>query len=546
MRADDIRFTRRSTMLAAVLMVWACVALGYLVGPPLSMEKLTAEADIVFKGTVVSSGLVQDDWFKPLPDFVVQETQFAVISVMKGDDPGTTLRFRHYDESPQPRGHMFQPQYYHFESNRTYVVFAKNAERAGIYRQLRASHTGKADQGALLCLDNKPVLAESVSEALWNELTFMLKDTDVSNVTYAIRQLDQMSGGQDRYDSTQDFDRTNVLTLVHDLMTNSDSRIAQAAITVVGSRNPYLSDERTDFWLATVGSADVPGLSKMDLKMRNIGGERYWKDLESIATTAKQAETRAIAIRALGLVREPVLREAIDRWVGDKAPAVRAAATVLLADFPGTNANRQLTVLADDPEPKVRECAARAIGYAQQKELVTVLGRLLTDTDRAVRRVASVSLLSFSPKNEAVASVLRANLGNKEFEPLFLNALARDTPEQYRDALAQVVEEKTAPKNWSGGETPAFTAWKILFKYLQTQSTEVLRSGKVDRYLDAMEKVGNYSSSNQRDIYAFYILRGMTERAKTFRERANRAVTYDLDYYFKQMDQNPSHNSLEQ
>ena len=124
--------------------------------------------------------------------------------------------------------------------------------------------------------------------------------------------------------------------------------------------------------------------------------------------------------------------------------------------------------------------------------------------------------------------------------------MARDTPEQYRDALAQVVEEKTAPKNWSGGETPAFTAWKILFKYLQTQSTEVLRSGKVDRYLDAMEKVGNYSSSNQRDIYAFYILRGMTERAKTFRERANRAVTYDLDYYFKQMDQNPSHNSLEQ
>ena len=103
-------------------------------------------------------------------------------------------------------------------------------------------------------------------------------------------------------------------------------------------------------------------------------------------------------------MREPVLREAIDRWVGDKAPAVRAAATVLLADFPGTNANRQLTVLADDPEPKVRECAARAIGYAQQKELVTVLGRLLTDTDRAVRRVASVSLLSFSPKNEAVAS----------------------------------------------------------------------------------------------------------------------------------------------
>ena len=531
-------------MLGLALVVWACVAQGYPVGPPLSMEKLTAEADIVFKGTVVSGELAQDDWFKPLPDFVVQETQFAVISVIKGVAPGATLRFRHYDESPQFRGHMFQPQYYHFQSNRTYVVFAKDTEEAAIYRQLRANHTGKADQGVLLCLDNNPVLARSVSETIWNELTFMLKDTDVSNVTYAIRQLDQMSGGQDRYDGTQDFDRTNVLMLVHDLMTDSDSRIAQSAIAVVGSRNPYLFDERTDFWLATVGSAEVPGLSKMDPKMRNTGGELYWKDLESIAATAHQAETRAIAVRALGLVREPALRETIDRWLVDKDPAVRASATVLLADFPGTNAIQQITLLADDPEPKVRECAARAIGYAQQKELVTVLGGLLADKDRAVRRVASVSLLSFSPKNEAVASVLRANLGNKEFEPLFLNALARETPEQYLDALARVVEEKTEPGNWSGGEIPAFTAWKILFKYLQTQSTEVLNSGKVDRYLDAMEKVGNYSSSNQRDIYAFYIRHGMNDRAKTFRERANSAATYDIDYYFKQVDQNPSHNSL--
>jgi hypothetical protein len=34
-------------------------------------------------------------------------------------------------------------------------------------------------------------------------------------------------------------------------MTNYDSKIAQAAITVVGSHNPYLSDERANSWLAT-------------------------------------------------------------------------------------------------------------------------------------------------------------------------------------------------------------------------------------------------------------------------------------------------------
>jgi hypothetical protein len=32
----------------------------------------------------------------------------------------------------------------------------------------------------------------------------------------------------------------------------------------------------------------------------------------------------------------------------------------------------------------------------------------------------------------------------------------------------------------------------------------------------------------------------MTERAKKYREAARKAVTYDLDYYFKQVDANPS------
>ena len=544
MRADNMRVTRRSTMLAVALVAWACLSPGHPVGRPLNVEILTAEADIVFKGTVVSSELVQDVWFKPLPDFGVHETTFAVISVIKGDAPGATLRFRHYDEDPESRGHFFLPQYYHFQSNRTYVVFAKGTEAVAGYRQLRADHTGKADQGVLLCLDNKPVLAKTVREALWDELMHMLKDTDVSNVTYAISQLDQMSDGPGRFDGTQDFDRTNVLTLVRDKMTDSDSRIAQAAITVVGSRNPYMSNERTVFWLATVGSAKMTGFAEMDPKMRNTGGERYWKELASIADSDSQAETRAMAVRALGLVREPALREAIDGWLVDKAPAVRAAATVLITDFPGTNANQKITVMANDPESKVRECAARAIGYSQQKEMVVVLGRLLADQDREVRRVASICLLSFSPKIEAVAGVLHANLSNKEFEPLFLNALARENSEPYLDALARVVQEMNDPVNWRGRRLSALTTWKILFTYLQRQSTEVLNSGSVDRYLDAIEKYGSSSSSEPRDVYAFYILRGMNERAKRFRERANRVATYDLDYYFKQVDRNPSHNTL--
>jgi len=126
----------------------------------------------------------------------------------------------------------------------------------------------------------------------------------------------------------------------------------------------------------------------------------------------------------------------------------------------------------------------------------------------------------------------------------WLNALARETPEPYLDALARVVEEMNDPLNWRGGQISAMTTWKILIKYLQRLSPEVLNSGSVDRYLDAIEKYGTSSSSEPRDVYAFCILRVMNDRAKRFRERANRAASYDLDYYFKQVDQNPSHKSL--
>ena len=95
------------------------------------------------------------------------QTQFKVVSVLKGKSPGTTLTFRHYDENPRPQGPAYQPQCYHFEPGKTYVVFAKKGEVAGIYRQLWTAHTIKEDQGVFLCADDKPVTAGTVKEVVW-------------------------------------------------------------------------------------------------------------------------------------------------------------------------------------------------------------------------------------------------------------------------------------------------------------------------------------------------------------------------------------------
>jgi hypothetical protein len=540
MRASELVTTLRRILSVAGGLAVTGVSLAYPVGPPMSLEKLTAEADLVFKGTALSGEPVQDEWFKPYSGFVARETGFKVVSVIKGGVPGATLRFRHYDEDPRPQGRMFQPQYYHFERDRSYIIFAKRSEAAGVFRQLQANHTGKEDQGVLLCPGDQPVTALSVKDAIWGEQTLMLTSADATNVTYAIHQLDQMSGRRDSFGDTQDFDRTNVLNAIHSLMTDANSKIAQAALGAIGSHNPYMSDERTIFWLATVGSGEVPGIGKMDPKMINLGGELFWRNLVILADSKAANETRAMAIQALGLVREPSLKEAIERWLADPAPAVRASATLLLADFPGLESCKRLAALADDAAPEVRVCVAHAVGFGQQAEGVDTLARLLADPEFKVRAAAAMSLLSFSPKDKAIAAVFRANLDNEEFKPLFLIALARENPAGHLDALASAVEQRSEPKNWWGGQIPAFTAWEILFRHLQAQPSASLRSGKLDRYLDALEKVGNYSSSEPRDIYAFYLQRGMTERAQRYREAAKKAASYDLDYYFKQVDENPS------
>ncbi len=534
------------TFIAFGMLILNSPAMAYMVGPPLSLEKLVDEADIIFKATAVSRKPVQDDWFKPVNGYEAWETEFKICSILKGAHHATTLRFRHYDDSRKPATMMsYQPQFYHFEPDRTYLVFAKKSEAADAFRQISPAHTGKSDQGSLLCANDKPVARATVKEAIWNELQMLLQNSNAKDATYAIRQLDEMSDESETFDATHDFDRTEVLKLMLPLMTNDDPKIAQPAIEVIGSHNPYLKDEMAVYWLATVGSGNIHGLGKLDPAMKNLGAKLYLHKLVAIADGKAASATRALAIRSLGLSRDSALRKSFQGWLKDTDPAVRAAATLVLADFPDAAASESLRLLATDPSPEVRTSAAYAIGFAQLTGLGETLGALLADKDTKVRRAASESLLSFSPKHESVAKVLRANLANDEFSPLFLNTLAIENPGPYLDAIAKVVVQKPDPKNWSGGQIPCFTAWNILFKYLQSQPTDDLRVGKFDRYLDAMEKGYVTGSSEPCYIYAFYLQRGMAERAKKYRAAAKQAANYDLDVYFNRVDQNPAQYTRE-
>lgn len=518
------------------------MASGYFVSPAPTLDQLEEESDLIFKGEAIEGKPVQDEWFKDAPGYEARETRFKIISKIKGEVGDHEIRFRHYDKKAGGINlGMESPQFYHFEPGRTYIVFADKTATGA--RQLKPNQTDKMDSGVLRCRDERPVTAKTLTEIYWSEL-IALRDSPVTDdVVYAIRQLDEMSESPgERLNDPKDFSRIDVLAAVRGLIARPETEIAQAAIRLIGDGSPYLSDDLAPYWLGTIG-VETPGLSQFEPGIRNVGGALAWRELVAVANSNVAPETRALAIRATGLVKAWQLHQRfMDAWLKAQEIPVRAAAVMLLSDFalPCDYTTGQFAGFAADPAPEVRKCAAYAIGFMQNPDIIPVLSKLIKDEDKAVRRAAMESLRSFRPEIPAVAAALKQDLGNPESQPLSLLALARENPGVHLEELAKAIEGKTDPTNWHGGEIPAFTAWKLLFKHLRAQPATEIQSGKWDRYLDALESVGQYSSSEPRDIYAFYLQRGMPERAAKYRAKARKTVTYDLDYYFDMVDKNPS------
>jgi hypothetical protein len=530
---------RITFILLATFTCWNSVAFSYIVGPAKSLEKLTQESDLIFKGKVIGSDLVQLNSFKDFPNYSEKETKFQNISILKGHSPGDEIIFQHYTEKEITGMSWYSPQFYNFSLDQTYIVFAKKTERGKKFQQLQKSHTSKIDQGVFLCDNDTRRPKISVKEAVWQEMMALLQSSSPKNIIYSIQQLDDMSAGKAQGTRLQDYDRELVLKNVAPLIQSDDEAVVNNAVSFLGSHNPYLKEERTLFWLTTVGSAKFPGIGEMDQQMKNLGGERFHKELIALASHGSSEETRSKAILALGLIGKPYVYKALKVWLRDPSPLIRASATLLLADFSHLASADLLRGMASDESPNVRGNAAKAIGFGQNVAMTGVLENLLWDGEAKVRKNAAMSLLSFSLNEIGLEDIFKRSKEVQEFKPLFLNALARSDASTYLNELAYSIENNITPKNFWGGRTPSFSSWEIMFSFLQGKTHREIRSGKYNPYLDTLEKVGNYSSSEPRDIYAFYLQRNMGKRAKAFRAKAKKNLSYDIDYYFNQVDENP-------
>jgi hypothetical protein len=283
-----VRFLGTAALVLALLPLF--VARGYLVGPPPGLEEMAGKADVIFQGTVVSNTTVNAPDLQPVPGFIEQETEFRPAWAIKGKAGDGEIKFRHYAPDPQPAGFMFAPQSYSFTVGKSYLVFAKQPSdyAAGTFQQLWTYPVTMPDVGVLLCYRPEPFGSfgrDPMKEFYWRDLTELLKSADPKDVVYATEHLDEYGAGTNRkfgrFGTLSEFERLEVLKAVHGLMASADPTVAQAALGVVGSYNPYMTRD-AQHWLATVGSADTPGYDKSDAKFVNDGGMIYWREIAAV------------------------------------------------------------------------------------------------------------------------------------------------------------------------------------------------------------------------------------------------------------------------
>lgn len=527
---------------ACVWLMSLTVASAYPVANALSLEELAKQTDVVFKAVVVSSDPVDDKSFEKVAGFAPRATKLKVVAVHQGKLAEKAVEFRHYGPANKEAAFHFMPQYYQFEVGRAYLVFAKQTAEAKVLRQLWQNHRSQEDQGLLLCADDKP-RPGSIREVVWQELDALLRSERVTDVTYGLAHLDQMTGGS--YHELQDFPRDDALHLAAPLLKHKEEAIVRSAIRLLASNNPYMSEDYLPGWLATIGEGDIPGFGEWK-REPNLGGQHYATELAQVVESEAPVALRAMAIRALGRAENPEIMKLLTKWSGDAEPAIRQAAILVMADYPEQVDLDLLRGALEDRDPLVRIGAAQAAGCGQFRKLIPLLGKLLNDKEPRVSKAAALSLLSFSLDHSREA--LEANVKHPQWRALFINALAKPDPAPYVADLAEIVRKKREPEDWWGGRIPWGVSWELLLKYARAKTRDDPNAANLTLVLDALEYPASgdskgpsfYSSSEPRDLYALYRQRGLTARATAFRKACKKVLSYDIDYYFKMVDENPS------
>jgi hypothetical protein len=523
------------------------------------LEEMALEADLIFKGQAISSVRVTNTAFT-ITQMDVHATTFKVISALKGELSTNIIVFQHYTKGPGAWGGGSPPPHHNFEPDQPYLVFAARADRPGklYYDYSPSPHdVGKPDQfrqiggpaileddGATRTLDDRPLGKLSIKEAHWVELNLLLNDTNPTNQLYALRRLDALSTNcATSWGHTEDFKRERVLKALAPLITTTNSEIAVAALGC--------------FRFGPDCAAQIAP---------------YSDALIQIASQPSSSARRVAAIAAFSRTALSTITNSLPKWLSDPADDVRARAGLLLSDFPGEPFERALRHAATDPSPMVRARVADAIGNGKITQLLPTLVVLFAETVSLTNPIATLTideveeggrsyeynyfdvhisagdaLLKFDL--DQVSDILKTNLNDAGFRLSFLCKLSEKDAGRWIKDMAEILDawrlrEKKKSVNWGANpetwQPPLsgtyFHCWKIIYQCLHDVPPAEFAEGKLDRILDVLEASGTSSSSEPRDLYELYRLKELNERATKYRSWCEKTFSYDIGYFFKQVD----------
>lgn len=257
---------------------------------------------------------------------------------------------------------------------------------------------------------------------------------------------------------------------------------------------------------------------------------------------------RAAAIAALSGTGFSIVSNSLPQWLGDSSELVRAQSVLLLPDFPGEFSDQLLRKLATNSSPKVRSMVANAIGNGKVQQLLPTLMQLFSEPPDStnsepslttqelqagtdlwsqdagdVHACAGYALLKFDV--DQVGEILKTNISDKGFGLSFIRKLAPNGAEPYFPLLAKELKahtadsEQEAAKNgfhwslsyWLSGNFG--WAWDTLFGYVSAQPREALANPQFAPMLDALQIADDPGDARTRSLYAFFLDKGLTERA---------------------------------
>ncbi len=502
----------------------------YAVATPTSLADRAANADLICKATVIADVIVTDLQLPAQAGVEVHETTLRIISIFKGPAKAKVIRFRHYAALTKPSQSIsegYTPANVTMLKGQSYLVLAKRV-KGTLYRS-DSKDEYIAPAGAMLTANREALLGTTIGEVVLNELKYRIVGKNPVDATDAIEMLNTISGGAGS--ASHDIPRAAAIDALRPTVLSPNQDLAMRAIAAIANDNPYFSDQAAPYWLAGIGKGRIEGVRALMLRP-HADADAAKLELRTVLDGPASGTVRSSAL--LALARSNVLSaDQLATWSRDSDAQLRRAAVLASVEL----RDRAIIKRAiTDATPDVRRAAALAIGFSQDPALLSSLDTLLKDPSVQVRAGAALSLLSFDPAT--ARAVMMANLGS-DYKPLFVNLLAQQDPKPYVAQLAEVIEKHLTPPGWWGGATPAGVSWSILFAYVCKQSAADVTAGKFDSSLAALERMPWFSSSEPRNLYAFYVVRGLPKRAAQFRTTMTKDTAMNMKYFFDMADKSP-------